>query len=299
MVGVFVTTGTSELTWQAAGDPQVVTYEPDGQIALEAADPTTAGVLSSVIDLPDGCNAVMVTAEIADAAAQAVTFAIHDAETGEPIGYWQNPVAIDAPAREAAAMNFTRPAQRVRVFIGTDGQPSTAAVHSVEVVPLWRSDTFDPMLYGHGVNAEKSVAQSFTARGDRFGGLTLRGRFSRPINGTPPDLVAQLYEWKDDAATTRAGQPLARVAVSGRTIPASTRLVDRDLMLPFDAPVEPGRRYFVEITEAPDAAPPPVDGPVLQYIVVGAPDAIAGGEMFQNDRPTGWDANTNIYFREW
>lgn len=281
-------------TWQPIGQTDGVSLN-DGTITLNVLQDVTAGVVSSPITLPGGCNAVMVSAEIGGADAKAVTVAAHDVATGEPIGYWQNPTALDEPMVESIVLDLIRPARRIRLFIGTDSRASSATIGAIEITPLRRTGRYRSMQYGALISDQESSGQTFTARGRRFGGLTLRARVNGSAGIVPRDLHARLYEWKGHPASSRATEPLAEVIVSGTLLPVGSRSVERDLMLPLDASVRPGQTYYVEVLQvvgdegAGEASP---------CVIFGGPDGLAGAEMYRGDRKVGWDMNTTLYERQ-
>ncbi len=281
-------------SWQPAGATDAVSLHDGGTITLDATDGQTAGALSSPFKLPGGCDAVLVEAEVSGAAAGAVVIAVHDAASGQPLGYWQNPVALEEPTREAAVMKLTQPAERIRLFVGTDGRASSAEVSVLKITPLRVAATYPSMQYAAAVDAERTAGQTFTARGSRFGGLTLRTRFAQSIDGPHPDLLARLYAWQGDLSATRASAVLAESAIPGRLIPAGSRSIERDLMLPFDTEVTPGQTYYVEVSQAAaGGAGGGADAPAC--LLFAGPDGIDGGQMYQDDRPQPWDLNTTIY----
>lgn len=282
--------------WEPIGDVAAVTLLEGNTVVLDVEEPATAGAVSSPIRLPSGSDAVMVSVEIAGADARGVTLAVHDAESGDPLGYWQNPVALDQPTIESAVMELTRSVKNVRVFIGTDGRASNATVKHLDTVALRQTGAYETMQYAGAVSPGKTVGQSFTARGKRFAGLTLRTRYTQP-NQAPPDLIARLYAWDADPATTRANGAIAELRVPGALIPAGSRSIERDLMLPLDAPVQPGHLYYVEVSSADPDAAQSSDSAMPVCLIFAGPGGIPDAETFINDRANGWDLTTRIYHR--
>lgn len=284
-----------EPTWQPVGAIKQMTNIDGGGLRLRAEEPTTVGQLSSPIALPTGCDAVMISAELSDAAAHAVSLSVHDAESGAPIAYWLNPVPVEPATLESVVLDLAQPARAVRVFVGAHDRATNASVRRIKITPMRRTGVYRSVQYGAAVGPGKTAGQTFKAAGPRFGGISVHLRYTDQGAATPPDLTARLYAWQGDPASSRTGEVLAEVTIPGRLVPTGRGSVERDLMLPLDAALTVGQRYFVEVSDGSGGATP---GTAFHLLFAG-PDALPDGQHFVGDAPKDWDLRCSIYVREW
>ena len=261
-------------------------------IRLSNADVATAGAVLPALGLPAGANAVLVEADVDAASARSVTFAAIDADAGETIGYWQNPVAVPGPSRLAAALDLARPAGAVRVFAGTQDQASKATISGVTCQPLRLGPAYRSAVYGALVNTEKTPSQTFRATGTHLGAVMFRCRQQRQRTDGP-GLRVRLYRWLGDVASTRAGDPIAESAVPRSQIPEYYSHGERDLSLALSAATEPGSMYLLEWAAAGPCA---ADQGLLLW---AGPDTGLEGEHFVNNRAVGWDVYVQFYDSMW
>lgn len=289
------TLATSEVPkgLQPVGAVACVSVERDGSVVLEASARETAGVVSAPMELPEGTDAVMVQAIIEGAAARSVTLSVHESGSGDPLAYWQNPLAMDEPAAVTALLRLTRRAESVRLFVGTHERASSAVIHDLRWFPLRGAASHHSLMYGAGVDRSRTVGQTFTASGRQLAGIQLRTRNPVLTGDVRPDLDVRLYAWQGHPSKTRRTPPLAQTRVPARLIPAGPPGVDADVMVPLAAPTEPGQRYFIELSGANF-----IDKE-QRFLLWCGPDGYPGGDLYRKDRQYQWDLHMDIYEGSW
>ncbi len=280
--------GTDQI-WHKAGPADAFAIDAHGTIRFTAKTATTAGIVSPAFTIPSGCDAVLVEARVAQADAGAVAFAVHDADGGEAIGYWRNPLPIQEPLDVSVIAPFTRaPAGRLRIFAGTHEHASHAAISNIRWTPVSRNMSYRSVVWGALVDDAHRAAQTFRAKGGALAAVVFRVRDLnlgvRPE--TAPGLRVRLYTWKNDLVATRAGKPLAETVVPRHQIPSADGSRERDLTVALPAPTTPGAMYLVDVTPA---------GPCSEkdaLLLFSGEDAYADGTRYENDREL---AHSDLY----
>jgi len=299
-VMMLTASASAKMSWQPVGPSDAIADASDSvtdrvQVTLDAADPTTAGIISGVIRLPRDTDAMVVRATVAQAAANAVTFAVHDAATGACLGYWQNSIAIDEPLEVAAAMPLTSAARDVRVFVGTHRQPSDAQISGITYTPARRDIKVTGAVYGSLIAPGKSVRQTFRSGGERLEAVKVRLRQYKGYDAQGPDLVARLYRWTGDMAGSVAAGALVETTVDRTLIAGTLQGASRDLDLsvtylggeselsiPLSADTEPGATYVLEL--ATDGSPAE---PHQTFITFCWLDQYPHGDLYVNNSTRG------------
>ena len=288
--------------WQTIGSKHEVERLDDGTFQIHGSSQGNAGILSASRSLPDTANAVLVEAT-AVCEARGLVFAAFDAETGECIGYWNNPLAAANETRLTAVLNLSAQPQAVRVFVGSHGQGGKARVGEIEWRFLRSGMKHSSAVYGMRIDSSRSVRQTFRATGDRFGAVSFRIRHARGF-GEKPDLVVRLYRWQKDMATTIKSGSLVEFIVPGHQIPGtrqgasedldlSATYLDgaRELSVPLPAETRLGEKLVLELALYGQAKEG--DG----FVTFGWLDAYEGGELYENNttRNRNWDLRLETF----
>jgi hypothetical protein len=292
-------TTASRAGWQAAGDPALVQW--DGRMVRLRADAgATAGVLSDAAALGRSHDAVLVQAQVQDAGPRAVTFSVHDARSGETVGYWQNPVEIARSTQIAALLPLSNRPQRLRLFAGTHGRSSRAAIGGLIWSPVQRTVSHAGSIYGPSIDEASALGQTFRAAGPKLAAVAIQIRqLMAGIGG--PDLRAAVHPWKGDVARSLQAPAVAQTVIPRHLIPGEARESGTDdvsatygappivLAIPLGGSTTPGETYLLRLT---------VDGPCRPgqgFLTFGWTDGYRQGELFKNNDATGWDLWLQVY----
>jgi len=288
--------------WQLIGTHSAVIRMPDGSIQLRGTDRGPTGVLSTKRKTPPAADAILVEAS-AVCAARSLKFAAFNAETGECVGYWTNPLVVRTETRLTAVLVLSASTESIRVFVGSHGRPAKADVRDIKWTFLRRGMKHSSAVYGARIDAQHSVRQTFRATGGRCGAVTFRIRRAGGFANLP-NLSVRLYRWKQDMSTTTQSAPLAESVVPGNQIPGtrqgavgdvelSATYLDgaRELSVPLDADTQRGETLVLELSvEGTDH-----DG--VGFVTFGWIDGYDGGMLFQNNSTHGrdWDLRLETF----
>lgn len=272
--------GTPVVDWTQAGKSGAVAIER-GEIRLDVNDPVTAGAVSSTLPVPPGCEAVLFEARVTRAAAaRAITLTVHDAATGEAVGYWQNPLPIAASFPLAVAVPITSfGGKAVRLFAGTHDHASRAHLADVRWTPLKRNMNYRSVVWGALVDDAHRAGQTFVARSRELAAVVVRVR-DLNVDVRPAaraGLRARLFEWHENAPTTRERPCLAETIIARDQIPLADGSSERELTISLRALTRPGATYYVEFT---------ADGPCTPregLLLFSGEEGYAGGTRYENE----------------
>jgi len=278
--------GASITDFELIGGEGAVVVDDTGGLVFHNDGQDTVGGVSNPFVLVQKTNALLVQMDITNAESHAVTLIVNDAETGEPLGYWKNPLPIAGTRKMAVHLPFAstlKSSSSVRLFIGTHSHASTATVANVVCIPLNRSVAHLSTMYGAIVKNDCTLSQSFIARREQLGGVVLRIRHDG--KGARALLNVRLLEMKDNIGRTRQGDPIVQVQIPAQAIVGSVIDSELDLFVPLKARVKAGKRYLIELSsDDPDG-----------FLLYSGLDGYSGGEMFINNHANGWDLRLEIF----
>jgi hypothetical protein len=267
--------------WSRVGDLRQVSIGSDSQIKLNTGKGSVAGALSDRFVLTG--DMLIVHADVAKAPARGLTLAVQDASSGDSIGYWQNPIAIDAAQPMDVAIPVANQAKAGRLFVGSDGVESAASISNVS----WKSSTkcsaAHGSAYGSLVDSQHVAGQTFLATRTKLDAVLCRLRQLNDVEG--PALRVRLYLWKDGAA--KREQILAEKIIARQLIPQPKQHDEIELCAALSAKLERGSSYFIEFscTETCSAE--------QAYLLFAGDDSYKSGSRYENDSAAN---NWDLYF---
>ena len=288
--------------WRLLGTKNEVKRLPHGAIQLLESRRSSAGVLSTKLKTPPRADAIFVEA-LAVCDARGLKFAAFDAETGECVGYWTNPLAASKETRLTAVLALSTRTKSIRLFVGTHRRGAEVTVRSINWTFLRRGMKHSSAVYGARIDASHSVRQTFKATGDRLGAVTFRVRHVRGFTDSL-NLSVRIYRWKKDMATTMQSDPLAEFVVPGSRIPGtrqgnvdevdlSATYLDgaRELTVPLAAATKRGETLVLEL--AVDDS----DEDGVGFITFGWLNGYDGGMLYENNSTRGrdWDLRLETF----
>ena len=284
----------TEIVWVPAGASDKVSILQEGIIRISAPDASKAGVLSGLIQIPSDVDAILVEAYVAKTDARSLTLTVHDGDTGDTLGYWQNPLPIVTETHVAAVLSVSHNTSQIRLFAGTDNQVSTAEIRNIKWKPLRRSMRYKYGIYGALINGEWSKRQTFKATDSQLGAVVFRVRQLKDYFPDGPNLAVRLYKWQDNMAQSISQGPLAETIIPRGQIPGTLEGVteeldlaatyisgSRELSVPLSAPMVSGETYVLEL--AVDGKCEPDQGFLSWCWLDGYPD----GQLFDNNSTRG------------
>ncbi len=275
--------------WVSAGDAACVRISAEGVVTLRADAAADAGALSPAMPMPTGTDAVLVQATAGGAEVRAITFAVHNTDGGETVGYWQNPLPVRDVETIAVVLPLAERAARGRLFVGTHDRPSRARVADVRWQPLRRGPGHRGAIWGVRVDGARPNGQTFRANGGPLAAVAFRVRELEAGRGGP-GLRVRVYRWVRDVAETREAPPLAEAIVPRRRIPPADGPGEQHIAVALRAPTVRDDTYYLEFTAAGPCAP---EQAILLY---AGPDAYAGGCRYENGRAmAAWDLYFEAY----
>lgn len=278
--------------WQPIGDAKRVMWD-GSKLQVNGGDAATAGVVSDAISLPSGADSVMISAEAGATFTRGVTFSVHDAATGNPLGYWQNPIKIKSPAEACAIMTLAGPTESVRCFIGSDRSPETVSLTDIHVKPLRKAIVISRRVdYGAAVTKSTSLYQTFTATGKQLGGIRFKAR-QRTENQLDGGLRVSVYEWAGTPAASLQGPALAEAMVAPTMLPVKSVHEEIPVSVYLPAATEPGKTYVIEFALAAEAKEE------QGCVIWGGPDSYEGGTLYKNQQDSKWDLLMEVFDASW
>lgn len=265
-------------TWKVLGPSDQVQIER-GMVRLSSKPESVVGAVSDAIHIAG--DVLLVSAQVRDADARAVTFCLNDSKS-MPVGYWQNPLPIKTPTDVACVME-AKSESAFRLFVGSDRIASGATVEKIRLRSARRTFDYRSAIYGAIADNEKQPAQSIIARGTRLVGISTRLRMLAH-GETGPDLLVRVIP--------ASGKPtvLDEVRIPRHQIPTADTHEPREITIALDAPLEKGRTYLIEFAVA-DVCP---EGQgILLY--AGRDDSL--DERLHRNRQTvdAWDLYLQVY----
>lgn len=210
---------------------------------------------------------------------------MQDARTGQTVGYWQNSTPIASETSVAAVLELSRKTSQGRLFAGTHRQPSTATIRDIRIMPIRPGDSYLGSIYAAAVDGRRDQSQTFVARG-KLAAISIRARHAHPGQDSQ-GLRIRIFEWNQNAALTRRGNPIAETTLPARLIPDGLEGNEKDISFAISAPTRHGQTYLISFG-APDHS-------VSETIYLWAgPEGYAGGNWFEND---GISNDWDLYFK--
>lgn len=264
--------------WKVVGPENQVRIE-GGSIRLFAGADSVVGAVSDPIHVAG--DVLLISAQVSDADARAVTFCLNDSES-MPVGYWQNPLPIKTTTQITCALD-SESGPGFRLFVGSDRIASGASVENIQWRSARRTFDYSSAIYGAIADNECQPSQSIIARGSRLVGISTRLRMLSH-GQTGPDLLVRVLP--------ASGTPtvLDEVRIPRYQIPTADTHEPREITIALDAPLERGKTYLIEFAVA-DACP---EGQgVLLY--AGRDDSLEE-RLHRNRQPVDpWDLYLKVY----
>ncbi len=288
--------------WNLIGTDNDAIRLPNGTIQLLETRKTPAGILSPILKTPSPANAILVEVS-AICEAKNLKFAVFDAETGNCIGYWTNPLTAAQETRLTAVLPFSDRAESIRLFVGSHRPGAKATFRNIKFSFLRRGMQHAAAVYGALIDHDHTVRQTLKATGDQFGAVTFRIRRAGGFVESP-NLSVRIYRWHKDTATTTQSEPLAEFIVPGKQIPgtrqggvdevelAATYLDGaREISVPLQTATQPGETLVLELA----VDDPKSDG--IGFITFGWLNGYEGGMLYENNSTRGrdWDLRLETF----